>query len=123
MKTIGLTKGDLFFDGEDFIIVDEEEELTQSLEIMMSTYLGEWFLNTDFGFNYHLALEKPDAEEVQAEIMRILSQEPRVINVLEVTVSQDLRARKSTALYVIEAVLEEGGELRTITKEVNIHGS
>ncbi len=123
MKTFDLIDGDLRFENGDFVIIDEAEELKQCLEIMMSTYLGEWFLNRDFGFNYHLALGKTNEDVIQSEIVRVLGQEPRIINVVEVKVTLDKKARTCAAYYEVEAVLKEGEPLEIIKKEVNIHGA
>lgn len=118
MKTFSLQDGDLVFDKGDFTIIEGTQELQQCLEIMLSTNLGEWFLNEDFGFNYHLALEKPEDEEVQAEIARVLAQEERVSTIDEITTGQDRKRRKLEANYTVTLV---DGE--TITNEVNIHGA
>ncbi|MGG0666975.1 hypothetical protein ABE073_00340 [Lederbergia citrisecunda] len=118
MKTLGLVNGDLVFEKGDFTIIEGVAEVQQCLEIMLSTNLGEWFLNEDFGFNYHLALEKPEDEEVQSEIARVLAQEERVEAIGEITTNQDTRLRKLGAQYTVALVSGE-----TITSEVNIHGA
>ncbi|PIC73348.1 DUF2634 domain-containing protein [Sporosarcina sp. P17b] len=118
MKTFGLQDGDLVFDKGDFTIIEGTQELQQCLQIMLSTNLGEWFLNEDFGFNYHLALEKPEDDEVQSEIARVLAQEERIETIGEITTKQDTRLRTLDVHYTVALV---GGE--TITNEVNIHGS
>lgn len=123
MKTFDLIDGDLLFENGDFVIVDKEKELVQCLEIMMSTYLGEWFLNRDFGFNYHLALEKASSDNIQAEIIRVLGQEPRIVNIVDVKVILDRRQRTCVATYEVEAILVEGEPTVVIKKEVNIHGA
>ena len=118
MKTLGLKNGDLVFENGDFVMIEGVEEVRQCLEIMLSTNLGEWFLNEDFGFNYHLALEKPEDEEVQAEIARVLAQEERVSTIGEITTEQSKKNRTLSAGYTVGLV---GGE--TISSEVNIHGA
>jgi len=118
MKTLGLKNGDLVFENGDFTIIEGVEEVQQCLEIMLSTNLGEWFLNEDFGFNYHLALEKPSDEEVQAEIARVLAQEERVVTIGEITTNQDKKQRKLDARYTVGLASGE-----TLSSEVNIHGA
>ncbi|MGA4517194.1 DUF2634 domain-containing protein [Solibacillus silvestris] len=118
MKTLGLINGDLSFEGGDFIVIEGVEEVQQCLEIMLSSNLGEWFLNEDFGFNYHMALENPEDEEVQAEIARVLAQEERVTTIDEITTTRDKKLRTLEAGYTVSIV---GG--KTISSEVNIHGT
>lgn len=118
MKTLGLKDGDLVFHNGDLTIIEGVAEVEQCLEIMLSTNLGEWFLNEDFGFNYHMALEKPVNEEVQAEIARVLAQEERVTTIGEIQTITDKKKRTLEATYTVGIV---GGE--TISSEVNIHGS
>lgn len=113
MKTLGLTEGDLVFKNGDFIITEGVEEVQQCLEIMLSTNLGEWFLNRDFGFDRSLIQDKPSDDEVQAEISRVLQQEERVEVINSIEVNQDRKQRKLSAAFDVAIV---GGE--TIRSEV-----
>ena len=118
MKTIGLHNGDLIFKDGDFEMIGERNEIAQCLEIMLSTHLGEWFLNQDFGFNYHLALEKPNDDEIQAEVARVIAQEERVESIGEITIRSDKKKRTSIIYY--EVMVRDTQEI--VSGEVNIHG-
>ena len=117
MKTFDLINGDLAFADGDFVMAEGSEEFAQCLEIMLSTYLDEWFLNRDFGVNYHLLLEKPDDEEIAAEIARVLGQEERVNEILSIRIVRDKKKRSLSVHYEVTMMGEK------IAKEVNIHGT
>lgn len=53
MKTFKIKNGDLSIDKSGNIeMVDGEHEIAQSVEMILSTSKGEWFLDGDFGLSY-----------------------------------------------------------------------
>ena len=87
MKTLLLNhSGDLEFDGQNSLkMVDGGDEKVQSVRLLISTAMGEWFLNTEHGLDYWAFLgEKwPGAEEeTRAAFMEAFEQEPRIEEVL-----------------------------------------
>jgi len=87
MKTFLLNEqGDLEFDGQNSLkMVDGGDEKVQSVRLLISTAMGEWFLNTGHGLDYWAFLgEKwPDSEEeTRAAFMEAFEQEPRIEEVL-----------------------------------------
>lgn len=68
-------KGDVVIKNGDIEMIDGNELLRQTVEKVMSTNNGEWFLNEDEGINYHVILTKsPDEDAVRAEIVDALLQ-------------------------------------------------
>jgi len=87
MKTFLLNEqGDLELDGSRNIkMVEGAQEKVQSVRLLISTAMGEWFLNTRHGLDYWAFLGRkwPDGEEeTRAALMEAFEQEPRIEEVL-----------------------------------------
>ncbi len=118
MRTLEVTNGDLVFDSNmELRMVDGVDEKVQSVEILLGTPQGQYFLNTRHGLNYDpLLVKQPDLERVRAEILRAFRQSPRIEEVLELDVEFDREERRLYADFKIrmegDTVVErEGVEL------------
>lgn len=68
-------KGDVIMKNGDIEMIDGNELLRQTVQKVMSTNNGEWFLNEDEGIDFHVLLTKsPDADAVRGEIVDALLQ-------------------------------------------------
>ena len=82
-------------------LIEGDGELVQSIERTLSTRLGEWFLNTDFGLNYEVIIQKQfDIEEIKLAVTEAILQESRVIEVLSINVSVDREKRQSKIDFI-----------------------
>ncbi len=71
--------GDLIIENGDLVIIDGNEELRQSIERILTTNVGEWFLDVGFGLNYREIQGKgKDKESIKLAIAEAIHQEPRI---------------------------------------------
>lgn len=96
--------GDLVFDGQnDLVLVEGDDELMQCVADILTTNLGEWFLNpSDHGFPlYEVLGDKFDREEVTDRLVAAVLQESRIAAVEEITWEFDRKERKLTGTFRI----------------------
>lgn len=116
MKQLALTpEGDLSIFQDDLVVIENVLDIKQSLQILFATNLNEWFLNREFGTDFSLLTGKPTDEHIRAEVVRVISEEPRVRMIEDVSITQD---RKSRILQVHFVVTTTDGE--TVEMEVPI---
>ncbi len=80
MKAFKLdSKGDLVIENGDFVMVEGNEELTQSLDRILTTNIEEWFLDPVFGLDYKAIQGKGrDVESIKLAIKEAIYQEERI---------------------------------------------
>lgn len=97
MKTLKVDKdGDLVFDKhKELEIVEGGEEICQSIERTLTTRMGEWFLNTNFGLDHeHLVnVKRLDLDLARSAIYEAIMQETRVSEVIDIILDPDYRKR------------------------------
>ena len=96
MKTLKVDKdGDLFDKHKELEIVEGGEEICQSIERTLTTRMGEWFLNTNFGLDHeHLAnVKRLDLDLARSAIYEAIMQETRVSEVIDIILDPDYRKR------------------------------
>ncbi|MFC2948526.1 GPW/gp25 family protein [Virgibacillus sediminis] len=99
MKTIKLDDNrDLAFEKGDFVMIDEEEEVLQSIYILLETNKKEWFFDPDMGLRRRSVTGKPTDGEVRAAVTETISQEERV-DIEEIKINQDRKARRLTVFF------------------------
>ena len=83
MKTFKIVNGDLVFDGQgNLVMVEGEDEIAQSIERVLTTNKGEWFLNLEHGLDYQEIQGKGrDVEGIKLAITEAILQEGRVSEV------------------------------------------
>lgn len=114
MKTLKLdASGDIAFEKGDFLMVDEIEEVRQSLYIILSTNKREWFFNPAFGLDFRSVTGKSTDSQIRAAVIEAISQEERVELIEDLTITKD---RQSRRLSVFFRVRIRSGE--TIESEV-----
>jgi hypothetical protein len=100
-------------------IVDGVDEFRQRVLVAISTYLGEWFANTDLGVDFYGTILKrhPDIGLFKNEILKVLSGFEEVLGVNDVKVTktnyENYEAKIEVySIYGIETFrIEYGGEL------------
>lgn len=111
MKTLLLDEtGDLVLEQGSFLWIEGDEELAQSVRMILGTAKGEWFLDEEFGLDREpIFVKKFNENEARDSIIEALSVEPRIASVEEMkftregrVLSVDLTLRKQDGetLYV-----------------------
>ncbi|GGC97949.1 DUF2634 domain-containing protein [Enterococcus wangshanyuanii] len=93
MKDLVLSSsGDVLFES-DLQLVDGEDELAQSVLLILSIRLGEFFLEDELGLSHENMLAKNFNEEYLSQdiVWAITDQEPRVASVNEVEIIKNNR--------------------------------
>jgi phage baseplate assembly protein W len=108
---------DLIFDGQNNLqIVENADEENQSLRTILSTNLGEWFLNSDLGLDYTLLqVKNPDLDIIRQELYSAIMQEVRVSTVDSLDVDYDMELRTLTVAFTATMI---NGDTITETGEV-----
>lgn len=109
MKTFKLDEtGDLIFDGHDFIVIEDIDEVIQSLQTRLQIRLGEFFLDEFTGLSWDNIFSKPFVEDdCRADIISCLSQDDRVKSIDSVSF-----AITGRTLYVdVHLTLKIGNEI------------
>lgn len=116
MKDIAIIDGDISFEKE---YVTGSEEVAQSIGIELKSRLEELFLDEDYGFDMTVLQDKPDDDEVIAEVSRVIANEERVELVGDVLVNQDRKARIVYVKFTVQ--IKETGEEREM--DVSLGGT
>lgn len=95
MKTFKIVEGDLVLDGQNnLVMVDEIEEEAQSIERIITTNQGEWFLNILHGLDYNEIQGKgKDKESIILAITEAIHQDSRVEDIESMNVEIDRKNR------------------------------
>lgn len=83
MKAFKVDKnGDLIIENGDFVVIDGRDELVQSIDRILTTNIGEWFLSMGFGLDYQAIQGKgKNKESVKLAIKEAIYQDERVAEV------------------------------------------
>jgi hypothetical protein len=81
--------GNVVIENSDLAFVTEDDEVAQSIRIRLRTWLGEWFLDKDYGVNWLGRVFKRPFSQTQArkEIERIINGTVGVKRTVRVTQS------------------------------------
>lgn len=97
MKSPKLLNRDLVIENNDLVMVDEDEELIQSVRATLMTRKGEFFLDPEYGVSYDNLLGKGTSEEeARDDIIEALSKDERIGSVTNITFvdNSETRTRK-----------------------------
>lgn len=99
MKTLKIENNDLVFDKSmNLEMVEDEEEIRQSIERTLSTNLSEYFLNVDMGLNYSQIRGKGiKQDDIESAIREAIFQDERIE---EVDFTEIITNNKSRSLSV-----------------------
>ena len=115
MKSIAIKNGDFDFSR----IVTGKEEIAQCLELEIGTIEGEFELDLELGRNRELLHDKPQEEDIVAEVRRIIDKDERVSLVGDITITSD----KKTRVAFIQFTVEEIATGEAWEQEVQIGGT
>ncbi|MGG1483546.1 DUF2634 domain-containing protein [Peribacillus castrilensis] len=100
-----LTNGDLVIENGDLIFVKDDEELAQSVESVLQTEKGEFFLEEDHGLiRDNLVGKQANQDEARDDIIEAISQESRVESITEIVFVDDKKTRKRSVKLSIQKV-------------------
>ena len=117
MDNFKLVDGDIVFDGQNNIsMVSDNDELLQSIEEILNTNAGEWFLDDENGFaRFEVLGQKFDEDTAINAISTAIFQNEQVGSIENITVDFDGKSRKLTVTFEI---IKTTGE--TVIGEVEI---
>lgn len=118
MKTFKIVNGDLVFDGQgNLVMVEGEDEIAQSIERILTTNKGEWFLNLEHGLDYSAIQGKGrDIEGIKLAITEAILQEGRVSEVEKIDLSLD----KDRHLKIDVTVRLQEGDTLEVSEVIDI---
>ena len=98
MKTLLLQENDIQLE-----FVEKEDELLQSLQRILSTRRGEFFLSPFLGLSYENFYEKqPDLAAVKLDIREAIFQESRIEEIIELNLDFNDTERKLTINFIVK---------------------
>lgn len=108
--------GDVDFNNAMDIVVSKEEELHQRLIIRLNTFLGEWFLNEDYGVPYFQQILGKGRKKstIDALLQEQILADGEVLEIVEFVSSITGRAYSLT--FVVK--VNTGATIEPITIEV-----
>lgn len=110
MKDLQIKDHDLVLENGDFKIISGEDEILQSLERILTTRKGEWFLNEEVGLDYsELEKKEADKELLRLSIIEAVLQEERIQEIKDFII--DLNRAKRALKLSFNLVLKEKGDL------------
>ncbi|MFP7414370.1 DUF2634 domain-containing protein [Priestia filamentosa] len=105
-----LKDGDLVIEDNNLIMVEDDEELAQSVKSVLQTRKGEFFLDEEHGMSFDNILGKvADQAATRDDIIEAVSQEERIRSVTDVSFSDNPKTRIREVKMTLEK--EDGAEL------------
>lgn len=99
--------GDIFIEDDDLVLVEGVDAIAQDVEIRLTFFLGEWFLDTRLGVPYFEKIlgQKPVRVEVVKSILRkAIMTTPGMKGIADFTVDFDGLTRKLSVSFRGETV-------------------
>lgn len=83
METFKFENGDLAIDGAgNVVMVEGDDEIAQSVEMILTANKGEWFLDEEFGLDYSEITDKSKTEkDIRFALREAIYQEERIAEV------------------------------------------
>ncbi len=112
MKSIYINPntGDFEFDGQKRLkMISDDEEIMQGIWMIITTNVGEWFLNDQFGFaRFRILGQKFDEADAVDELNAAILQHDKIAAVEDVVLDYNRTTRKLKINYVCR---KENGEI------------
>lgn len=108
MRTLKVTNGDLVISNGDFAMIEDDEELAQSVRMNLEAAQGEWFLDLNYGMDREPFETKPFNEEAaRLAIIEAATTDERIQAVDQLDLVPDFKTRR---LSVTMTLLKTNGE-------------
>lgn len=102
-KAPKLLNGDLVIENGELVMIDGDEELVQSVQAILGTRKGEFFLDSTHGLSHDNVTGKPANQDLaRDDIIEALMQEERVASIPSVVFDDDKAKRKRSVSLSIE---------------------
>jgi phage baseplate assembly protein W len=83
------------------------EDVKQSVQRILSTRKGEWFLNTDFGLNFDNIITKGFSKDaIELDVTEAILQDSRIDEVVSVNIEHD-RTQRIVAINFVAKVNDD----------------
>jgi phage baseplate assembly protein W len=103
------SNGDLVMKNGEIQMIEGDQELAQSVESILKTRQGEFFMDTEFGLNRDNLLGKQaDQDAAHDNIVEAVAQESRIATVDEITFSDDHSTRSRTVSLSMTKADDDG---------------
>jgi hypothetical protein len=114
MITFKIENDDLVFDGQnDLVMIDEEDEVVQCIDRAITTQLEEWFLDPEHGLQYkYIRGKNVDLDRAKLELTKAIMQEDRVERVDNIDIAIDIQTR--TATIAFKCTLKDGTTIQEV---------
>ncbi len=99
---------DLVIPGQDFLVIDNAERISQQIGITLRFWVGEWFLDVTEGVPYleYVLVKNPNLAHIRQVLSEAIMKVPGVEHVNSMDLSFDQPNRKLYVAY--EAATEAG---------------
>lgn len=100
---------DLAVEQKDLVILNDSDELTQHLQILLQFIEEEWFLDTSVGIDYYgkVWVKNPDIAEIDREIKRKVLQEEGVVSFIEYTSDYNASLRSFSVNFRVSTIYSD----------------
>ncbi|MED4977229.1 DUF2634 domain-containing protein [Heyndrickxia faecalis] len=89
-----IVQGDIVIENGEVVMVDGDEELVQSIRMLLQTRKGEFFLEPEHGLSFDNIIGKEaNQDETHDDIVEAISQEDRIESVEKIDFNDDNKAR------------------------------
>jgi len=87
---------DILVEGSDLQIVEGKDATVQYLKQVLSAFKGEWFLNIEFGIDYHgkVLIKDPDPNVLETIFKEAILSVPGVLEIIEFQLLVDPATRE-----------------------------
>lgn len=116
MKTLALQDGDIYVEGGQLVLIDNGDEVAQTIKTKLSTFTGEYFLNVEYGVPYFQVLQSQESiEALNIALKRMID------GTIGVTKIEDFQTRlnSTSRTYSVNAVVNTSFNEDTITVNQN----
>jgi phage baseplate assembly protein W len=95
MRTLQIVNGDIVFNSQrNLVMVEGHDEEIQSIERLLTTNTGEWFLNIEHGLDYsRLQGKAVSDEQIRLAVLQALAQEGRITEVESIEIRRSNKYR------------------------------
>ena len=97
---------DLVIEGGDVQMIDGALRVAQQVKVTLLTFLGEWFLDTDFGVPYFdvVYIKNPNWAAINATFRARIIDVPGVTRITQLDLEYDRAARALAVTFQVETI-------------------
>lgn len=98
-------------DSNDWVMVEDADEVIQRVAVALKTHRGEWLFDTDLGLPYRdsIMAKNPDLEQIQGLIRALIISVDEVTGINQLTLDYNGTARELTVNASISTIYGPAG--------------